>query len=293
MTTPPAEHPAQLGLLDLTVDLSVPQVYSGTDFTVYLHIKNPFAVPVWVDSVELALPTQLFQRLTESPEPTPEERAVPAETAALQASVDRRTERIASLERELGRLPADDVTERESIRRETARLEDENSRDRERLDRAGGPLNVNTYNGSQVNVLGPMRRMNINAYDASTVNIHTPAEEAAGGSSWWARCPRDGAGAGVYRRLDHPARHGPKPVLRPRKLPPPVHGDLRPGAAADRPGGPGGVHRCRWGTRPSAGLLQHHRAHRAAQSRAVERDDRRCARRCGGASGGRSRKRRA
>jgi hypothetical protein len=53
---------AQLGLLDLSVDLSVPEVYSGGDFTLYLHVKNPFAQPVWIKSVELSLPTQLSVR---------------------------------------------------------------------------------------------------------------------------------------------------------------------------------------------------------------------------------------
>lgn len=55
---PPASD-RQLGLLDLSVDLSVPEVYSGTEFTLYLHVKNPFARPVWTKSVELSLPTQL------------------------------------------------------------------------------------------------------------------------------------------------------------------------------------------------------------------------------------------
>lgn len=49
----------QLGLLDLSVDLSVPEVYSGTEFTLYLHVKNPFPRAVWIRSVELSLPTQL------------------------------------------------------------------------------------------------------------------------------------------------------------------------------------------------------------------------------------------
>jgi hypothetical protein len=49
----------QLGLLDLSVDLSAPEVYSGTEFTLYLHVKNPFSRPVWIKSVELSLPTQL------------------------------------------------------------------------------------------------------------------------------------------------------------------------------------------------------------------------------------------
>jgi hypothetical protein len=49
----------QLGLLDLSVDLSVPEVYSGTEFTLYLHVTNPFSQAVWIRSVELSLPTQL------------------------------------------------------------------------------------------------------------------------------------------------------------------------------------------------------------------------------------------
>lgn len=58
----PASGGEQLGLLDLSVDLSVPEVYSGSDFTLYLHVKNPFARPVWINSVELSLPTQLSTR---------------------------------------------------------------------------------------------------------------------------------------------------------------------------------------------------------------------------------------
>ncbi|WP_143094339.1 hypothetical protein [Streptacidiphilus jiangxiensis] len=63
MTTPSLEPTGQLGLLDLSVDLSVPEVYSGTDFTVYLHIKNPFAVAAWIDAVELSLPTQVLKEV--------------------------------------------------------------------------------------------------------------------------------------------------------------------------------------------------------------------------------------
>lgn len=57
-----AADSGQLGLLDLSVDLSVPEVHSGTDFTLYLHIKNPFGSRIWVRSVELSLPTQLKWR---------------------------------------------------------------------------------------------------------------------------------------------------------------------------------------------------------------------------------------
>ncbi len=59
MNDMPPQPNKQLGLLDLSVDLSVPEVYSGTEFTLYLHVKNPFSRPVWIKSVELSLPTQL------------------------------------------------------------------------------------------------------------------------------------------------------------------------------------------------------------------------------------------
>jgi hypothetical protein len=59
MNDMPLQDSQQLGLLDLSVDLSVPEVYSGTEFTLYLHVKNPFSQSVWIKSVELSLPVQL------------------------------------------------------------------------------------------------------------------------------------------------------------------------------------------------------------------------------------------
>lgn len=67
MEEQPPQPDAQLGLLDLAVDLSVPEVYSGTEFTVYLHVKNPFSRPVWINSVELSLPTQLSVERPQKP----------------------------------------------------------------------------------------------------------------------------------------------------------------------------------------------------------------------------------
>lgn len=67
MEEEPTQSVAQLGLLDLAVDLSVPEVYSGTQFTLYLHVKNPFSQPVWISSVELSLPTQLSVQRPQGP----------------------------------------------------------------------------------------------------------------------------------------------------------------------------------------------------------------------------------
>ena len=63
MTVAPSVAPfIQPAPLDLSVDLSVPNVYSGGDFTLYLHITNPFPVGVKLEKVELSLPTQLSWR---------------------------------------------------------------------------------------------------------------------------------------------------------------------------------------------------------------------------------------
>lgn len=67
----------QLGLLDLSVDLSVEHVYSGQDFTVYLHIRNPFAQPVWIHSVKMKLPNQLIEKPAEVTGDVPDRASLP------------------------------------------------------------------------------------------------------------------------------------------------------------------------------------------------------------------------
>jgi hypothetical protein len=56
--TGPANSVAQ-GLLDLSVELSSPQVFFGTRFALYLRIKNPFSTPVWIRRVETNLPANV------------------------------------------------------------------------------------------------------------------------------------------------------------------------------------------------------------------------------------------
>ncbi|GHF55076.1 hypothetical protein GCM10018790_36340 [Kitasatospora xanthocidica] len=174
MTTPPSEPPAQLGLLDLSVDLSVPQVYSGTDFTVYLHIKNPFSVPVWIDKVDMSLPTQLFWRTPERPE-TPEKAAEPvlpeAETARLTAAVQERQARIRQLEEESAALPPERAEEAWGIQDEIALLHQANVRDQARLDGADDQLNLHISGGSTVDLHGRARQTNIHVAGGSTVAV--------------------------------------------------------------------------------------------------------------------------
>ncbi|GAB7185543.1 hypothetical protein ATKI12_5374 [Kitasatospora sp. Ki12] len=183
MTTPPSEPPAQLGLLDLSVDLSVPQVYSGTDFTVYLHIKNPFSVPVWIDKVDMSLPTQLFWRTPERPE-TPEKAAEPvlpeAETARLTAAVQERQARIRQLEEESAALPPERAEEAWGIQDEIALLNQANVRDQARLSGADDDeLHLYAYGESRVSLHGRVQETRVYAYDRSTVALYPdrPAEQ--------------------------------------------------------------------------------------------------------------------
>lgn len=74
MTTPePKSEPlaggvdSRQGLLDLTVNLSSPQIFSGADFALYLHVKNPFDRPVWIHRVVTNLPATVHQKSIEHP----------------------------------------------------------------------------------------------------------------------------------------------------------------------------------------------------------------------------------
>ncbi|KQV20100.1 MULTISPECIES: hypothetical protein [unclassified Kitasatospora] len=167
----PLPEPSQLGLLDLTVDLSVPQVYSGTDFTVYLHVKNPFAVPVWIDSVELSLPTQLSWRAPESEQPAD---AAEPDAEALRTAIRQRDAERASLERELTQLGAADHAEQHRIVDALGRLEEEHERDLALLHGGTGQLHLTANENAVVNLHGRARQLHITANDDSVVNVYDP-----------------------------------------------------------------------------------------------------------------------
>jgi hypothetical protein len=56
----PDDSATNQGLLDLSVELSSPQVFSGTKFAIYLHIKNPFSKPIWIRDVRTNLPASVL-----------------------------------------------------------------------------------------------------------------------------------------------------------------------------------------------------------------------------------------
>ncbi|MFE1880697.1 hypothetical protein [Streptomyces diastatochromogenes] len=191
MTAPASEQPSQLGLLDLSVDLSVPEVYPGPDFTLYLHIKNPFAVPVWVKSVELSLPTQLHWRSPDAePRKARRRKHVQAERGMLERVIEARNKRILEITQELSRLPAD-------TEEQTARLLDvmrtlltENSRDVDLL-AGNGSARVLADVSSTVNLHSPRtsnltveaaRESTVNVYDIRPVNAEEPERVPLTGS---------------------------------------------------------------------------------------------------------------
>ncbi len=48
------------GRLDLSVDLSSLQIFSGSEFALYLRIRNPFSRPIWIRRVTTNLPTSIY-----------------------------------------------------------------------------------------------------------------------------------------------------------------------------------------------------------------------------------------
>ncbi|MEU0040500.1 hypothetical protein [Streptomyces sp. NPDC006333] len=171
MVAPTNEQSPQRGLLDLSVDLSVPEVYSGTDFTLYLHIKNPFSIPVWVQSVELSLPTQLQWRSSEGDVTNRRLRNGVSPTAdALMREIQQRNKRIESLTKELRKLPEGASEQADRIRGSITRLTKENERDT-RL--ASGAPRVSTGDDATVNLYGSQSRgFDLSTGSQATINVY-------------------------------------------------------------------------------------------------------------------------
>src|SRR5262249_10302980 len=55
-SSPPANR---RGLLDIKVTLSNPSPTAGTEFTLYVLVTNPFDVPIWPESPQVFLPSEI------------------------------------------------------------------------------------------------------------------------------------------------------------------------------------------------------------------------------------------
>ena len=53
------ETSSEQGLLDLSVELSTGDVTAGNEFAIFVLVKNPFAKPVWIQEVNVSLPSEL------------------------------------------------------------------------------------------------------------------------------------------------------------------------------------------------------------------------------------------
>jgi hypothetical protein len=171
MTESPSEPSSQLGLLDLSVDLSVPEVFSGSEFTVYLHVKNPFAWEVWIRSVELSLPAQLSARdhgirgdNRKSRDPAD------ANEKLIRRSIKRRGKEIQRLQAQLIKMEHEGS---KPIQRRLSLLDEENNADVERLrGLIGGEASISADDNSTIR-LGRAggSKLSVSAHGSSTIVI--------------------------------------------------------------------------------------------------------------------------
>jgi hypothetical protein len=162
MSDAPLQKSHQLGLLDLSVDLSVPEVYSGTEFTLYLHVKNPFSRPVWIKSVELSLPVQLSAiESSEKTQENPENRGFADEMVR-----DVIRERQSEI-KHLRDLAVKDGTSESERDKSLARAGDLEGEVRADLASLSGPLTVASAGGSNVT---------LNDYGAASTTVHAAGD---------------------------------------------------------------------------------------------------------------------
>lgn len=53
------EKPSKQGLLDIRVELSTLSITAGNQFSLFVLVTNPFDSPVWVQNIEVSLPSEL------------------------------------------------------------------------------------------------------------------------------------------------------------------------------------------------------------------------------------------
>ncbi len=167
--------PLQRGLLDLSVDLSVPEVYSGSDFTVYLHVKNPFEVPVWISSVELSLPTRLEWRSTKE---STEDSLPTLDEKSAQKRINKLRREVRKLREQRDTISGDDEisrTRRTDIEDDIDRL-DEDIRTATRILYRSRETDLVAQGESSIRYHGPSDRLNITAQGSSTVEVYSRSE---------------------------------------------------------------------------------------------------------------------
>jgi hypothetical protein len=100
----------QRGLLDLAVELSSPQIFSGSEFALYLRIKNPFSKPIWIHRVATNLPTTVYWKDEQLRSAQDEDKSVVPHQDGGTAFLSESWKRLAHLQgrlNELEELPSD------------------------------------------------------------------------------------------------------------------------------------------------------------------------------------------
>ena len=49
----------QRGLLDISVELSTQDLKSGSEFSIYVLVKNPYSLPIWIERVSVNTPSEI------------------------------------------------------------------------------------------------------------------------------------------------------------------------------------------------------------------------------------------
>ncbi|MFG2043909.1 hypothetical protein [Dactylosporangium sp. NPDC048998] len=173
----PESADVRQGLLDLVVNLSSPQIFSGSDFALYLHVKNPFDRPVWIHRVVTNLPASVHQKLGDPPiiqriakdDAQPE--GIPAKIAAISKLIDEKRAALRSLEKDGSDSDVSDHII--DLRSEITLLEEQ----RVGMTSEASSITVSLRDGSSANVRAGNRRVYVAARDGSMVTIEGSGEQ--------------------------------------------------------------------------------------------------------------------
>lgn len=162
------------GLLDLTVNLSSPQIFSGEDFALYLHVKNPFDRPVWIHRVVTNLPATVRQKVADTARPSNEKEGDKGKPSTDRSSaIDAVMSLIETRRAELKDLEdSENRTDNDVVRIHRLRRQIDELQDRLIFTASKGAFDtISVRDASTLNVSARNRPMHVTLWDASTVNF--------------------------------------------------------------------------------------------------------------------------
>lgn len=138
------------GLLDLSVELSTVDITAGKEFTIFVLVKNPFSKPVWIQEVNVSLPSEL-KRLDDQ---EIQQRAKDAEEKQKQLAQEKKQEQI-KLQSDIANLQAaiDGILTELKSKPESAFSQEIDSLNR-KIDRMSEKLNELNVGESDIRIVG-------------------------------------------------------------------------------------------------------------------------------------------